>query len=241
MGEYTYNYKTRQKVKVGTCECMYYSTIQQILTETNYVTPTIAKAKNYWRLPLVAEMGYTLSKSGYKFWKEMSPCIHAGDGNHTNWKYSRHTRINSERLLELLEKGNKVDNPDWLRKSKGIVQLTHPSGLLVNMPCYHGFKLPESTDDIKVHWNGHNDRMCLCSIKTVGRDCWICVGCIDCETSWAITLEELEYIMKEDKKQYGKHMEYIGTKEECINPKMVAAIKEEIRLWQTTMDNKILK
>jgi hypothetical protein len=37
----------------------------------------------------------------------------------------------------------------------GTIQLTHPNGLLLNAPCYHGSKLPDG-GDIKAFWNGRD-------------------------------------------------------------------------------------
>ncbi len=40
-----------------------------------------------------------------------------------------------------------------LIEQPGNIQLTHESGLLLNVPCHHGAKLPEA-EGIGVHWNG---------------------------------------------------------------------------------------
>lgn len=234
MGEYAYNKVTKEKVKLGTCEVMHYCTISQLINETDWFN-SVKNERVYWRLPLVKEQKQVQSSfDGHKYWADGDPCEHAGDGNAFDWEESCETRCNTDRVLEVLNKQSEKENcPDWLEKGKGTVQLTHPNGMLVNMPCYHGWKLPENTGDVKVHWNGHTDRMRLSHIKTQGEECWICVSCVDCETMYAISLDDLEYIMSEKKEIYDeKHFYFKGYEECCINPKMVAAIRKEVEFWK---------
>ena len=48
----------------------------------------------------------------------------------------------------------------------GSMQIHHQSGLLINLKCYHGIKLPEAGGDVSsIHWNGKTshwwDLVCL--------------------------------------------------------------------------------
>lgn len=87
----------------------------------------------------------------------------------------------------------------------GIVQMTHPMGLLVNLPCYHGAKLPEIKGDheyAKVFWNGHDgDVYVLNAIKNVGGKMVPIVSCKYCRSSWSFSMESvLPYIHDEELK-----------------------------------------
>ncbi len=56
---------------------------------------------------------------------------------------------NFDRGVELINFNLLTDSDDT-----GIIQLTHPSGLLVNLDCHHGNRLPDAGGKSRVFWNG---------------------------------------------------------------------------------------
>ncbi len=83
-------------------------------------------------------------------------------------------------------------------ESPGSMQLTHPSGMLLGVKCYHGEKLPESTDDFKAHWNGKSWFYELVSIKNTAEGIFPVVKCRHCRSMWRYSWDEiLPYISDE--------------------------------------------
>ncbi|MBQ3690072.1 MAG: hypothetical protein II937_09505 [Bacteroidales bacterium] len=231
MGEYAKLRRTGKTVKLGTCECMYYCTIKQRHQVTGYKFQR--GCLTLWRLPLVPEFGSEKDKYGnYKVEKEATK---AGDGNPDDWKYYNATKINAEAFWENV----KQTCPESL-DANGTFQISHPSGLLMSVPCYHGQKLPEAPKGWSVGWNGLvTNQMRIHWIKTKGDEVSIIVSCQYCGKSWEVSIEELEEMMKFpcdfvvnkelpdwDKRKYERRYVFVPGGEELFN-----AIKEEITDW----------
>lgn len=221
MGEYAKNIKTGEEVKLGTCEVMHYCTLGQ-RKETDYHWNY--NYRWYWRLPLVPAM----KKGNYSWqWVFDYECKHAGDGNYEDWKYSSQTIINDEKFWKSVEK----DCPDSIEENAGFFQLHHDCGMLLNVPCYHGYKLPENTGDIKVFWNGKTPyQMRLSHIVTEGKDVKVEISCNACGRSWSVSIDELEDLMTYEEMERvsdenGWHMEKVT---KCYNEEMLKAIKDEV-------------
>ena len=71
----------------------------------------------------------------------------------------------------------------------GIMQLRHEaSGLLLNVPCYHGQKLPEVLAPMKAFWNGKGHSFELSKLRAVLKDnaltIYPVVKCRHCGHAW---------------------------------------------------------
>lgn len=141
MGEFGI-YK-QNRIKVGTCNFMYYCRYEnryQIDTLENNVD--FHSEKNlYWRLPLVSEDALKPGEYGSGF-----PGV-------------RLCKTFPDRCPENFKPLECADYP-------GKMQLKHDeSGLLVNVNCYHGIKLPLESDDFQPHWNGKGYAFELVALK----------------------------------------------------------------------------
>ncbi|MFH1739627.1 MAG: hypothetical protein ABIH23_11515 [bacterium] len=73
----------------------------------------------------------------------------------------------------------------------GIVQAKTPHGLLVNIKCYHGLKLPANSDDATFFWNGKGNFPELASIREDKGEYWPVVRCAECGHQWRGTWESV--------------------------------------------------
>lgn len=73
----------------------------------------------------------------------------------------------------------------------GILQMHHQSGLLINVECYHGNKLPEGSKDISVAWNGKSFFSELAHIKNTENGILPIVRCRFCDEIWRSTWENV--------------------------------------------------
>lgn len=176
MGEYA-KFKGSE-IKIGTCESMYYLT----LSDRNKISNYYFDLKKFWvwRLPQIGD---------YK---------DPGDGEYEDWKKENKTIINDSRFWEMAKKdiGEKK-----LDEIKGILQMRHDCGYLVNLPCYHGRRLPNiSGDDCKIFWNGKSSYMMRISgIRTKGEEIAIEISCKVCGRSFSVNKEELKYLMQTER------------------------------------------
>jgi hypothetical protein len=133
MGEYAIRKSDGAQIKIGTCEMMYYLRFEdrhkvRALVPNN-VDPVLEAPELKFRLPYPDEDAvlpgdYTDYARGYRLWKK------TGMGHCQDF-----------------------EDPDTV-KDPGIIQLTHKSGLLLNVPCYHGHKLPDVATPMTAFWNG---------------------------------------------------------------------------------------
>jgi hypothetical protein len=80
----------------------------------------------------------------------------------------------------------------------GIIQLTHECGLLLNVPCYHGQKLPELGERV-AHWNVKTWFLELYQLRPVMVDgvlrVFPVVHCRFCRNAWRYQWADvLDYI-----------------------------------------------
>ena len=139
MGEYAK--LAGQEIKIGTCERMYYLRYEdrgRVDPLPGNVDPRIT-AGLFFRLPFPDEDNVLPGTYGH---------------------YNRGVR------LGISENGSWHDwQPDDLEP--GWIQLRHESGLLLNVPCYHGSRLPDVTEDMRAFWNGKSWHLELCAVKTL--------------------------------------------------------------------------
>lgn len=132
MGEYATRRSDRERIKIGTCEAMYYlrhEDIDKVIPDGGY---SLHQSGFWFRLPLPQEDDIEPgSYDGYEVPVPLPPYADPDNG---------------ERISFTM--------PEDVCKYPGSLQLTHPSGLLVNAHCTHGHRLPEGTDELRAHWNG---------------------------------------------------------------------------------------
>ena len=73
----------------------------------------------------------------------------------------------------------------------GLLQLKTKYGMLLNVPCYHGEKLPDNTGEIKTFWNGKSSAYVLKWLKFIDGQPYGVYGCIECREEWRAPLNEL--------------------------------------------------
>ncbi|MFH1111011.1 MAG: hypothetical protein V1790_17700 [Planctomycetota bacterium] len=169
MGEYAIRKSDQTEIKIGTCESMYYLRYEDranVEPLTGNVDPLRDAERLRFRLPFPDEDGvppgqYTPYNRGVRLTRKR------GEGQREYW--------------EDFADETTVENP-------GIVQLHHESGLLLNVPCYHGHKLPDVTDSMKAFWNGKSHSLELSQLRPVGvngdTQVWPIVRCRHCGQAW---------------------------------------------------------
>jgi hypothetical protein len=155
MGEYAIRVSDNERVKIGTCEDMYYLRFEdrgKVLHLPGNVDPANDKDASQirFRLPFADEDGVAIGEydkydRGERLWKKIPNPLPGG--------------MTCEEFSD-----------DTTASDPGTVQLSHPCGLLVNVPCYHGEKLPESSNDVRVAWNGRSWFLELYQLRPVLED-----------------------------------------------------------------------
>jgi len=140
MGEYAVRKSDKTHIKIGTCEAMYYLRWDDI--DKVFASYDLRQPGLWFRLPFPDE-------------DEVLP------GEYDN--YNRGYRLLPYKNDDDIKTEFRVDDAD---EHPGSFQLTHPSGLLVGVKCYHGIRLPEGSSDIRLHWNGRDPYPWeLCMVK----------------------------------------------------------------------------
>ena len=163
MGEYA-RHNGRQ-VKIGTCEDLYYVRIEDshLLTPERNNVDAARDTGIRFRLPFPDEDNVQIG--------------HYEDYNR-GYRLYRSIKDKKGQII-----GHEDFNPDWLDEAApGSIQLTHPSGLLLNVPCHHGRKLPDLPG---AHWNGKSHSIELFQVKRVDDGVVVpIVGCRHCGQKW---------------------------------------------------------
>jgi hypothetical protein len=77
-------------------------------------------------------------------------------------------------------------------KNPGNIQFSHPCGLLINVKCYHGHRLPAGTPEITACWNGKDPHpLELIYIKNTEEGLLPIVRCKYCHQMWRYTWDEI--------------------------------------------------
>jgi hypothetical protein len=171
MGEYArYNGQT---VKIGTCNSMYYlrwDDRQEVTPIPGNVDPVNEPAGLFFRLPFPDE-------------------DHLEPGDTGTENFDRGIRL--YRVAGETPYGQPIYEdfaPEDLEP--GTVQLSHALGLLLNIPCYHGLKLPE-IDGCRAFWNGHRTHLELVRVKETDQGLRPVVKCRACQKTWTFGWEEI--------------------------------------------------
>ena len=187
MGEYAIRRSDGQEVKIGTCECMYYCRLE----DAEKVTPLAGNVDPrrdtglFFRLPFPDEDKTQV-------------------GDYDPFERGERLYLNADP-----ENGKPYCtdyDPDWLKEDKepGIIQLSHrDSGLLLNVPCYHGTRLPEVQKPMQAFWNGKGYALELAYLKrTDEREILPIVRCRFCGHMWRVDWQEVApYIHGEMRKR----------------------------------------
>lgn len=156
MGEYAIRKSDGAEVKIGTCEDMYYLRYEdRNKVEKLPNSLDVRRELNLrWRLSFPDEDGVLVGE--YE-------------------DYNRGARLANEAETEL--EIPYLDDP-------GTIQLTHKSGLLLNLPCYHGRQLPEVAKPMRAFWNGKAPALELFQIKNTEDGIKPIVRCVFCGNAW---------------------------------------------------------
>jgi len=127
MGEIATRKFDQERVKIGTCESMYYlrwDDIDRVVINYDLRQPGLS-----FRLPFPDE------------------------DDQLPGQYDPYNR--GYRLLPYEDDGHTIafEAPETIAHP-GLIQLHHLSGLLINAHCFHGLRLPEGSEEIQSHWNG---------------------------------------------------------------------------------------
>ena len=184
MGEYAKRITDGVVVKIDTCENMYYLRYEDrdMVSKENHSLNPANTLDLFWRLPFPDE-----------------DKIKVGE-------YENHSR---GELLYNQEKGSY----QWPKSVEfpGIIQLKHPSGLLVNVACYHGEQLPERAKDFKPFWNGKGNFWELTSVKNTKTGIVPVISCHHCKKMWSCEWDEvLPYIQDEQLSKRLKLYQQVG-------------------------------
>ena len=78
-------------------------------------------------------------------------------------------------------------------KNAGIIQAKAPGGVLISLHCYHGLKLPLSTNEVRIFWNGKDpDYFVLRWVRLLpGPVLKPVVGCKYCGALWRCEWDEV--------------------------------------------------
>lgn len=193
MGEYAKRISDGQEIKIGTCEEMFYLRYDDRFKITGLpgnVDPSINATGLFFRLPFPDEDGirpgeYGNHLRGLRLSKpiQCSWCKGSGQSGFETNGQCRRCHGSGIEGHEEFSKPEMVNNP-------GTIQLTHKSGLLLNVPCYHGLKLPDVAPPMKAFWNGKESSIELSSLKVMKSEfglrdeVWPVVHCVHCRIAW---------------------------------------------------------
>lgn len=179
MGEYAIRKSDRQKIKIGTCSNMYYLRWEDRAKVIHIPGNLDAQDTEclFWRLPYPDE-------------------DHLRPGDYTD----------AFRGVRLYKKvGDYYRDLEIPAMEPGTIQLRHDSGLLVNVPCYHGAKLPEA-EGIRFFWNGKSHHYELCFIKNINDKLYPVIKCQHCGEMWTCAWADIwDYLPTEFQSRFEQY------------------------------------
>jgi hypothetical protein len=187
MGEYAIRKTDGERVKIGTCESMYYLRYDDrnlVRKVENSLDPSDCE-NLFWRLPFPDEDN--LQPGDYK-------------------EYNRGLRLTKpEENPPLSRKHNpyqeEFSDPSTI-EDPGITQFTNKTGMLLNVKCFHGEKLPKETEEIKAFWNGRSWFYELAHVKNTEKGLLPVVHCRHCQHLWRYSWDEiLPYVQDPEMKK----------------------------------------
>lgn len=181
MGEYAIRKSDGARIKIGTCEDMYYLRFEdreKVAPLPGNVDPVRDACELRFRLPFPDEDD--IPPGQYK-------------------EFERGLRLYRSTLAGTPSACCEDFTDETTVKEPGTIQLHHPSGLLINVPCYHGHKLPDLGPTVKVFWNGKSHSLELTQLRPVMIEgelqVFPVVRCRHCGQAWRYQWADiLEYI-----------------------------------------------
>ena len=183
MSEYAIRKSDRKQIYIGSCNNMSYLRYE----DRNKV---ISRSESFnivnclglhWRLPVPDED--TILPGDYA-----GSSYYRKDAKYDFYSVNYYCRLNND--------------PEYF---KGIAE--HPGsfqlhgkdlGLLVNVTCYHGFKINESNAEVNFGWNGKKRAMCLCGVKNEEEELKLLYTCVACDDKWSVSFEKIEHLIESD-------------------------------------------
>ena len=155
-----------KEIKIGTCNEMFFCRYDQ----WNQIHYDYMQNGLLWRIPLPEEddikpgdFRYPLIRTDYKPW---------------------HVIID-ETKLELEDKSLMLRNP-------GSLQMVEKHmGLIASVKCYHGLKLPDSSEEARFFWNGKSSPLYLSFLENGKDQMFVCVSCRCCRKTWGFSFNEI--------------------------------------------------
>lgn len=171
MGEYAKRKHDGETVKIGTCESLYYLRWQD---RDKVIYPFDEKNTFwFWRIPTPDE-------------DKVLPGEYDNLLNHTQYGTFIPGRLRIKPFPKELAE-------NIAEQTKGIVQLKLDAlGMLANVPCYHGLKLPADSEDTHFFWNGKKDALHLKFLKNDTKELRIGVECMACHHMMSFPFNEIE-------------------------------------------------
>ena len=172
MGEYARLGK--HDIKIGTCENMYYLRYDDRY-RVSHIPGNVDPKRDFdlrWRLPFPDEDN--LGPGGYDDYARGTP------------------------LLMRTSTGTDYFRAPALAENPGTLQLRHECGLLVNLPCYHGEKLPDISEG-RAFWNGKGYFYELAFVKNTRDGLAPIIRCKACEHLWRMEWDEVLPFIHDEK------------------------------------------
>jgi hypothetical protein len=163
MGEYAIRKSDNQEIKIGTCESMYY-----LRYSDRHMVRALEGNVDPMDEGTVKELRFRLP---FPDEDKVKP------GEYKD--YSRGASLS----YDFKDEGT-VNTP-------GIVQLHSKCGMMVNVTCYHGEKLPEDTKDARFFFNGKAPFYEVKHLKFFDGVVYGVYTCTECGQSWRQPLKDL--------------------------------------------------
>jgi len=183
MAEYARRKSDSKFIYIGTCNTMYglrFEDRYKVIPESKSFD--IVNCLNlHWRLPYPDEDG-------------ILPGDYQGGGYYRkDAKYDFYS-INYNCLLN-----NDPEYFEGIAEYPGSLQLySKDLGLVVNVTCYHGFKINKSNEEAKFGWNGKSSVICLCGVKNEEQELKLLYTCVACSDEWSVSFEKIEHLIVSD-------------------------------------------
>ena len=175
MGEYAIRKQDGERIKIGTCESMYYLRYEdreRVAKLSGNVDPA-NETGLFWRLPFPDEDN-----------------VQAGNYNPFDRGLRLYRTVKSE-FPNRQDTCEGFSDPSTI-EDPGTMQFHNDSGILLNVKCFHGEKLPEAGPDIECHWNGRSWFYELAFIKNHEEGkVYPVVRCRHCRNMWRYTWKQI--------------------------------------------------
>lgn len=170
MGEYAIRRSDGQKIKIGTCENLFYLRIEDA-DQVEWLPGNVHAGKD----------------TGLRFRLPYPDEDHLGPGEYEDFR--RGLRL-YRTLVEDEREWTEDYAPPYVAEDPrpGYFQMHHqPSGLLLSVPCHHGTRLPDLGPHARVHWNGKGHSIELYAVKREAAGVVPIIRCRHCGNLWRDT------------------------------------------------------